>query len=599
MLETIHLDPTLAQKYGIDASKPLARLESIVAITGPNGAGKTRILNLLAEQLVADRKEFERFVAISTPNHPDRLNAECSVGCSLPEDGASNRAPYLARMKRFVSRYRFLASWRQIRDSGQWPQIVYLDAGQGSRDLPYGTNRKNFREFPRSSLNTFAQALYFGKDPEWLAENNDLHARAVAFASTVKTLIGAEFGIKITGTSLRPTLDGRSAAEDSLSEGQRVLLRWAELVHEEVADFRNAILLIDEPELHLHADALIQAMRQIQGLEPAQIWVATHCVPLLAWIGAKRIYSMDRSRPTWAGNRMDEVLAGLLGATDGTTRLRTFLSDAASLAFHQFVAECLTRARTAPLRENDPQAKLVETRIGRLLTNADRDVLVLEYGSGQGRLIDALSTMPSDSRSRLRYHAYNDPHHTSPADRDSCRDRVALLAGTAFYCEDLREHQLDAAEKMDAVILCNVLHEIPPSTWPKLMESLRACLRPDGHLVIIEDQQMSIGELPHDGGYLVLDRIELCELFGIAKTAICYTDDGRISIAEIETKHLAGCTAERTKRALVQLQKRAIGYVKALRDVEEGSSLSEHQRGRAHGFYAILHTNAVIACESL
>ncbi|WP_338082180.1 methyltransferase domain-containing protein [Enhygromyxa salina] len=400
------------------------------------------------------------------------------------------------------------------------------------------------------------------------------------------------------------TLNGRRIDKDTLSEGQRVLLRWAQLIHEEVADLRDAILLIDEPELHLHPHALIEAITRLAELHPAQIWVATHSIPLLAWIGPRHIYSMDQGRPSWAGNQMKRVLGGLLGENDGTERLRTFLTDAGSLAFHQFAAECLLAAGVLPLRDGDPQAAHFVTHISELLQAAEQDVRVLEYGAGRGRLIEAIAALPTGDRARLRYHVYNDPEHTDPADASTCRAQLARLEGsevTHRYCDDLRQHQLDAADKMDAVVLCNVLHEVSPQDWPRLMDRLRACLRPDGHLLILEDQQMSVGELPHDAGYIVLDEVELCALFNAAAgTPLLRYGQlhaGRLSIAEISAQLLVACTPDCVNKALKQVQQRALDQITTLRRPKGPASPAEpgHRRGRLHAYYALLHTNATLA----
>jgi energy-coupling factor transporter ATP-binding protein EcfA2 len=611
MFEKIRLDEELAALYGIAAEGPLTGLDSRVAITGPNGSGKTRLLKLLAEQLHADRKDFEHFATLIHPethHWGEQINAACSLACGESTEPDVKRAQILAAMKRFADRYRIRGStWRELTKASKWPRVVYLYAGrESSRHFRSKYTRdedvedKDLRAFPQDTLDEFARAQFLSAHPGWLKGNEELQERAKGFAATVSALVGAKLDVQIQGTAMHATLNGRRVDQDALSEGQRMLLRWAQLIHEEVADLQDAVVLIDEPELHLHPHALIEAMERLVALGPAQIWVATHSIPLLAWFEPKRIYCMDQGYVSWAGNQINHVLAGLLGDNDGPARLRGFLTDAGSLAFHQFAAECLMQPGVIPLREGDPQANLFATSIGEMLQSADEDVCVLEYGAGCGRLIEALSAIHPEKRSRLRYHAYNDPNCTTEEDRQACLEQLARLeAGRAadHYCEDLREHQYHDTHKMNVAVVCNVLHEIPPHDWPRLMIALGQCLHTNGHLLILEDQQMSVGEMPHHKGYLVLDEVELCALFGVARgsASLRYFHDGRLSVAEISSNQLTECTPDRVNKALKQVQARALKQIQVLRRQGTSSTVPEHRRGRQHAYYAMLYANATLA----
>ncbi|HLT37860.1 MAG TPA: ATP-binding protein, partial [Enhygromyxa sp.] len=481
MFEAIQIDEKLASKYSLVPVR-LKGLGPMVAITGPNGAGKTRLLDLLTEQLQADRKEFERLATLVSPEDGDKgryFNAVTANAQSLEEtlDENSNRGRNVAALKRFVSRYRPRAGdWRECFRARHWPRIVRLSANSNSTgryrwksDEPIDIG---LRDFPQDTLDQVAQARYLTDHPSWPRDRDRLVDRAKAFAATVEALLDAPFGVEVRDTQIAATLNGRLIDAEDLSEGQRLLLRWTEIIHDEVDDVRDALLLIDEPELHLHPAALIDAMERLRKLEPAQILVATHSVPLLAWIGPAQIFRMARGTPSWAGSRVDQALAGLLGGEDGVETLRTFLSDAGSLAFHQFAAECLLPPGIVGERDEDPQAEGFVASIGRLLQANDDEVRVLEYGAGKGRLIAALATNPLQVRTRLRYFAHNDPRYISRDDAEACRHQLARLyesvAAAPAVSSDLRAHQLEAAEKMHAVVLCNVLHEVPPRKWPKL-----------------------------------------------------------------------------------------------------------------------------------
>ncbi len=624
MFESITIDKERAAAWGLKPVK-LDRLGRRVAITGPNGAGKTRLLNLLAEQIQDEQEEFRRLSILVTKKGFDAFeyyNAVCSGAESslfdpeteVPGDARSGN---LASMKRMMSSYRPQHSdWRDFFRTGTWPRVVLLSLGSKDkrRSRTFKTARvpteKDLRTFPRATLDEFARALYLAMHPTWPHENSALIEQARKFEVTVGAMLGASFGAVAQGTAIFATLNGRKVEENDLSEGQRLLLRWAQIIHSEVDDIRGAIVLIDEPELHLHPSALIDTMKRLEQLAPAQLGVATHSVPLLAWIGPKQIYAMNQGTARWAGNDIEATLRGLLGDRDGTERLQIFLADAGCIAFHQFAAESLLDPGVADLSpDGDPQAEGFVTRIGELLATADESkVRVLEYSAGRGRLIKALANTPVGDRARLQYFAYNNPDHTPKPDAESCKRELQRLYEGAIgsagklarrYCEDLRAHSLDAAEKHHAVVLCNVLHEIPPSEWPTLMATLAQVLRPDGKLLILEDQHMSVGELPHAKGFLVLDEIELRALFGLGPESprLRYktVQDGRLSVAEISVSAVRGCSTEGVDAALKQLQTRALAEIKSLRRPHPNSELANHRRGRLHAYYALLHTNATLA----
>jgi hypothetical protein len=110
-------------------------------------------------------------------------------------------------------------------------------------------------------------------------------------------------------------------------------------------------------------------------------------------------------------------------------------------------------------------------------------------------------------------------------------------------------------------------------------------------------------ELPHDAGYLVLDEVELRALFGLARGAdqlrYACVRNGRLSIAEVSARALRGCSSVRVNKALKKVQQRALKQIKSLRrpGARAKLKLSAHQLGRLHAFYALLYTNATLACS--
>jgi ABC-type lipoprotein export system ATPase subunit len=656
MFEAIRLDEALAAEYGLEPVL-LDRLSDVVAVAGPNGAGKTRLLRLIKQQLAQTRTVFDRLSKIAraqigelSKEEGDLLNTQLhyltegaassaeatTFGLTfllfgflqhlqggeseLPEEIVNSdtlkgmRERFQNNLERelheLAGRIRFGGGLPAALRRGAWPRLVALSSIPDEQRNPFSQRSfvSEFRlyQYPDAKLHEAATISFLARHPDWAPDHTDHINRASGYIRTVSALLGMEVGGYSDGPNILATLDGRVVKQDELSAGQRLLVRWAEAIHENVDDVRQAIVFLDEPELHLHPSILVDVVKSLRSLEPAQIWIATHCVPLLASLDPRQIIYVERGRATPAGNRIDHVLEGLLGGSDGVGRLRTFLGDAASLAFHQFAAQSLVEPAAVDLRPNDPQAMQFSTRISALLAGGD-EVRVLEYAAGRGRLIEALAATPSEGREHLRYHAYNTPDYTSADDEESCRLQLQRLHGVAdtskLYWTDLREHQRRGSNKMHAAVLCNVLHEIPPQIWPQLMTDLRECLRDDGHLLILEDQLMTGGELPHDRGFLVLDDVELRALFSLSSPeaeGFQYSPayDGRLSLAEIPALFLDRCRGECVREALQLLRKRALGQIEALRG-KAGQKIAPHRRGRQHAFFALLHTNATLALSSL
>ena len=66
----------------------------------------------------------------------------------------------------------------------------------------------------------------------------------------------------------------------------------------------------------------------------------------------------------------------------------------------------------------------------------------------------------------------------------------------------------------DYVLLINVLHEIPPIEWKKLFESISKLLKDSGKLIIVEREELTIGESPYDEGFLMITKSGSEKLFG-------------------------------------------------------------------------------------
>ena len=128
---------------------------------------------------------------------------------------------------------------------------------------------------------------------------------------------------------------------------------------------------------------------------------------------------------------------------------------------------------------------------------------------------------------------------------------------------------------LDFIVMCNVFHEIDPSEWLNLFNSPTSpvkLLKEDGHLLIIEDQFLAVGEKAHSKGFLVFDELELKTLFKITTAdkykSTDYRKDGRLKSHHIPKSCLNKVDADSRKKAIEILLQNSKDEIKRIRKLE-------------------------------
>ena len=93
---------------------------------------------------------------------------------------------------------------------------------------------------------------------------------------------------------------------------------------------------------------------------------------------------------------------------------------------------------------------------------------------------------------------------------------VTLLINTHTHGDHVSGN-VEFPASVDVVIMCNVLHEIPPASWRRLFteQILTHALKDDGYLLILEDMGIPYGEKAHQHGFILLDTEQLQTLFAV------------------------------------------------------------------------------------
>ena len=359
---------------------------------------------------------------------------------------------------------------------------------------------------------------------------------------------------------------------------------------------------MDEPENHLHPSALIEFLDALSEVaNNSQFWIATHSVPLLAHIAKKEpmsIWYVEDGEIGNAGSKPEKVLRGLLGNDEQIDNLNTFTSLPAQYAAISFAAECLIEPKVIGDGTGDHQVAQIE---GILDFSSGTPISLLDYGAGKSRLLSGLLEIAAAQENNLpeniSYFAFD------PSEKDR-EDSLAVI--DKVYDNDTVRHFLTKDDffsskeesSIDVVVMCNVLHEIPPNDWFKLFNEhslIGRTLKDSGSLLLVEDQRIPTGEKAHEFGFLVLDTPHLRTLFSVKDDDIQngffqsydYRGDGRLKAHKISKELLDRLSAETRKSAIEELRETAKEKINTLRQADP-----DYRNGQLHGFWTQQFANA-------
>lgn len=268
------------------------------------------------------------------------------------------------------------------------------------------------------------------------------------------------------------------------------------------------VVLMDEPELHLHPQALILIMSWLlRSSAINELWVASHSLFLVPMFKFSEVVLFeDNTIIPRDGKMYKKIYDDLIGLANND--IFELLKSIDGWQYYEFIVECFgLPISITNSNQNDEQFRKM---ISKLQERSKKPLRILDYGAGKFRIWEcyqnAIRTGLMDKES-FNYEAFE------PFPED---DVVSLYrldtpnSDFSFYSkkEDLPE------SSYDAVILMNVLHEIEVTHWVETLSTIRKILKPDGILVFLEVVSLSLGEQPYGNtGYLVLGEQEVKVLF--------------------------------------------------------------------------------------
>jgi predicted ATPase len=623
---------------GLEAIE-LGGLGDVVLLAGPNGSGKSRILDAVQQfgksRVDADRRlELKRQIRGQEVlvEHTKKKLSEIDCGISSRPNLASTFESRLSTAERNIA-----SLLKQVEDGTRVelepealkPSVVrYRVTDLKLKDWKVCTHNEmalairrmgsafSVSSIPEAAISAVRNVILEHILTEQLLRSDSEEQKSVAEAARerfhqLRQLILGILGAEITWDTAKqadPMIFGRPLGNAGLSDGQIVLLQIALSLFFQDGKKEELILLLDEPENHLHPRAVIDIITRIRSACPsAQIWIATHSVSILAHFDPSSIWYVTDGTAARAGRGAVEVLHSLLGSDVGVAKVARFLALPAKAALLDFATQCLLPPGVADTDTTDPQTNQV-AEILSTLWGQGRALRVVDFGAGSGRLLNTLQSVSAANQFSLSemidYFAYDVKRSEHS---DICESRISSLygagAGDRLLIGPTAIRKRLNPGTVDILILCNTLHEIPPEKWGEIFGPeglITTLLSPQGFLLVVEDQQLSIGERAHDYGFLVLDSLELMSLFD------SLPEDGRITTEDHKLQKYAGRLKAHLVPAALLARYSATTRFNAIRTLKQSASEkalairnnNDEKAGRAYAFWTQQHFNAETALKA-
>jgi ABC-type cobalamin/Fe3+-siderophores transport system ATPase subunit len=628
-------DINIGKEYITNGLKPIimSKLNRCVVIAGKNGSGKSRLLSQIIDILKLQPKRSD------VHNAHSQIKV-CEENISQAQENINNYKRQLLTQPHTkqlcdgqISIYTrnismLIEQIEQSRNLINWPLIKtddYYDNYTTISFVPKNLNFSDSSSIGWSDLNNSAKkASKIGIDEMnsytfayiQVLQNRRFNAthpestvsadekdKAIKEYDHLKVIIRAFLGCEIDrDLDGQAKLFGFRLALSKLSDGQKVILQYCIALHAQGASLDDHILIMDEPENHLHPSILIELIENIRKFnQKGQIWIATHSIPLLSYFDPQDIWYMEDGLISKYGKVSEKVLESLLGGEEQIEKLKDFISLPAIYAVNHFAYEALFPPPVLNTDSTDSQTRQVHKEIAKYI-QPDGKIKILDYGAGKGRILNCTEESKDTFIEQVEYYAFDE----SPINREECIYSISELYENPEERYFTNEKDLKSKHdehSFDIIIMCNVLHEIDPIDWLGIFGSngfITKLLKKPGIMLLVEDHQLPHGEKAYLGGFIVLDTPEIKKLFNISSEDENFgfddfRGDGRLKAHRIPQPYLENITRETRKEALEELIINAKREIIKLRQSESKS----YRNGRLTGFWIHQLCNAILASSKL
>jgi ABC-type cobalamin/Fe3+-siderophores transport system ATPase subunit/SAM-dependent methyltransferase len=639
-ISAVNFSEEITTPFGLKKIR-MDRLQSVVILAGKNGAGKSRFLKLLKEQVVgyptkdamdgykSSIAEAEKAIQI-IEGKMTTVKAELErLGTAIPRQKQIQET--LKSYKNELERHQNnIKGWQGFQVRAERlslvphkeenaiidfvPKATYLNDSysMSARDLDesanqifiLGTSSTSFSVIPAiTRIQRRATNVRAGGEDLSISskEKEDIEKAYERLIEYIKIFLGTDLKRDKDGN---PVLFGKRIGEAQLSEGQSVLLQFCLALYAQEGQLDRIVVILDEPENHLHPAALIEVLDKITAhVKNGQVWIATHSINIIAHYDPSCIWYIDEGEVSYAGNVPQKVLTGLLGPDEEIARLGNLLSLPAQMASTQYAFESLFEPKPVMTGSADPQVEQIHKAISALKSSGQK-LRVLDFGMGKGRLLGTIfeneRLRESDVSEWLDFYGFD----TDASNKLECEKIFTDVYGSSanrYFNEEKKLLSAFDAESFDIIVMCNVFHEIDPNSWISIFKgTLSVCdlLKKTGHLLVVEDQLLAVGEKAHSRGFLVFDSLEFKKLFKIKEsdgyTVDDHKGDGRLKAHRIPQQVLGNIDPGSRVAAIEALRASAKAEIRRIRNEPPS-----YKNGKLHAFWAQQLANADLSLEEL
>lgn len=629
--------PSNLTQNGLESIK-MERLGQVVLLAGKNGSGKTRLLNLITSTMKSKPKkskiEGDKQGLKNTKKQIEDINNQIDVyqKSIITLQDENQKLAHEQQIQHL--RNQLLSSNKSVdvyNDRLNWNLIETDITDEAHTVIPFIPKILDIKDcnifnqnqisqhadsIDKVGIDTLSVGTYARIQTTQVKWFNATHPDSnvpeeqkekaiddyLRLKELIKLFLNTELDRNING---EPTLFGFPLGQANLSDGQKVLIQLCLAIYCQQKSLDELILILDEPENHLHPSVIIETIERIMNKTTnGQIWIATHSIPLLSYFDPSSIWFMENNRLSYAGAIPEKVLESLLGNENRIAKLQDFISLPGIFALNRHAFESLFHPVSLITDKDDPQTLQIRDEIKKHLSNQDK-IRILDYGAGKGRLLASVIDNNPEPISKLSiwfdYVAYD----TSDTDSNDCKAVIdkAFSNSEKRYFNDMSEllTHFDK-ESFDIVIMCNVLHEIAPSNWLNLFSTdgeIPNLLNTNGILLLVEDQEMRIGEKAYQSGFILLNTPELKELFSIKEKDSNFgfsdaKEDGRLKAHRIPKEYLTRISSESRTNCIKLLHKNSKEKILSVREDDVN-----YKNGKKHGFWIQQYANTGLVLDEL
>lgn len=548
----------------IEGLNPFSKINlgNVVILTGSNGSGKTRLLKLLQKHIASLKNGHSTCplrLEISTPNGNEYLSESNAEYIDM-----NNYSHYDAKLQ----------------SPNKFTPYVISKAKE----------KLKICDYEETALNSLLllEDMACGYSSEFQDGNEFLN---------IKKQLLSDFNITIgKNNNNNLEISNLELEKASLSPGQQYLLR-IEIACNYNQKNEDYIFILDEPELHLHPAALITAIEKLRKNFPnTQFWISTHSLALISNLMVSNknttVLFMENGNTTLFRSNSTQLLKGLVGEEENIFSCQQLLVLPDQYACNKFSVECSDPPKTLNASGDDPQTNLIETVL-------NPNNVVIDYGAGKGRFLEELSISGKNNIAQsIIYYAYD----KFKDDASKCK---YIMKQNGFPEDNYFNNINDLINKInneaDYVLLINVLHEIPPIEWKKLFESISKLLKDSGKLIIVEREELTIGESPYDEGFLMITKSGSEKLFGKNNVKLLRHPQKHHIVKYVVSKEGLFIDSKNVYNCISQIKEDSLYMIKKIKSEtnKNDKNLKKYKVGIKLAFYLQQFANASILSDNL